>query len=201
MFSSLPSGIIDKLQNASVFIAGAGGLGSNAAMLLVRAGIRNIVIADFDCVEISNLNRQFYFYNQLGLKKVDALEENLQRINPNINICRIDKKMKKDNFDDIIPENCDLILECFDKINSKLSLTEFCISKRAHIPYIAVSGCAGINSTDDIKIKKKTSNFYIVGDDYTDISEFGTISSRVMAASAIQAHLGLRLILQSHDVQ
>ncbi|MBP5226911.1 MAG: ThiF family adenylyltransferase, partial [Kiritimatiellae bacterium] len=61
------------LDRARVGIAGAGGLGSNCAMHLVRAGLTRLVIADFDIVNESNLNRQFYFRDQLGQKKVTAL--------------------------------------------------------------------------------------------------------------------------------
>ena len=66
------------LENAKVGIAGAGGLGSNVAMLLVRAGMKKLVIADFDIVNESNLNRQFFFRHQLGEKKIDALAARLE---------------------------------------------------------------------------------------------------------------------------
>ena len=74
------------LENAKVGIAGAGGLGSNCAMHLVRAGVKKLVIADFDVVSESNLNRQFFFRDQLGRKKVDALAENLRRIEPGLEL-------------------------------------------------------------------------------------------------------------------
>ncbi|MDP2933961.1 MAG: ThiF family adenylyltransferase, partial [bacterium] len=75
-----------KLKSATVGIAGLGGLGSNVAVSLARIGVGKIVIADFDLVEPSNLNRQQYFVEQLGTNKVAGLTENLMRINPYIKI-------------------------------------------------------------------------------------------------------------------
>ena len=79
-------------EKAIVGIAGAGGLGSNCAMHLVRAGIKNLVIADYDSVSPSNLNRQFFFADQLGKQKVYALKENLLRIESRLNLAIHDIK-------------------------------------------------------------------------------------------------------------
>ena len=87
------------LESAVVGIAGAGGLGSNCAMHLVRAGVKKLVIADFDVVGESNLNRQFFFRDQLGRKKVDALAENLRRIEPDLSLDLRDVRLAPDNID------------------------------------------------------------------------------------------------------
>ena len=69
-------------------IAGAGGLGSNVAVNLVRTGVKKLKIVDFDVVDESNLNRQFYFMDQVGRPKVEALRENLLRIRiTSYNVC------------------------------------------------------------------------------------------------------------------
>ena len=100
---------LEKLKKVKVGIAGAGGLGSNCAFNLVRSGFYKFKIVDFDVVEPSNLNRQFFFLDQLGMPKVLALEENLRRINPEVRIEAIQQKVQKDNaraFDD-----CDVVVE------------------------------------------------------------------------------------------
>ena len=87
------------LESAKVGIAGAGGLGSNVAMLLVRAGMKKLVIADFDTVNESNLNRQFFFRRQLGEKKIDALAANLLQIEPELALELHDAQLTVDNAD------------------------------------------------------------------------------------------------------
>ena len=75
-----------KLKNASVGIAGIGGLGSNASIALARAGIGRLVLVDFDKVDINNLDRQYYFLDQIGQLKVNAMKENIRRIDPKIKV-------------------------------------------------------------------------------------------------------------------
>ena len=81
------------LESARVGIAGAGGLGSNCAMHLVRSGVKHITIVDFDVVNESNLNRQFFFRDQIGQKKVEAIKENLLRIEPDADIRAVDMRL------------------------------------------------------------------------------------------------------------
>ncbi|MBQ8126560.1 MAG: ThiF family adenylyltransferase, partial [Kiritimatiellae bacterium] len=95
---SLTDGERARLEGARVGIAGAGGLGSNCAQHLVRAGVRKFVIADFDTVAESNLNRQFFFRDQIGRKKVDALAENLRRIEPDLELDCRDVKLTPENI-------------------------------------------------------------------------------------------------------
>ena len=109
------------LENAVVGIAGAGGLGSNCAMHLVRAGVRRFVIADFDVVGESNLNRQFFFRDQLGRKKVDALAENLRRIESDLELDLRDVRLAPDNIDWTF-SGCSVIVEAFDSADAKAML-------------------------------------------------------------------------------
>ena len=104
-------------------IAGAGGLGSNVAFNLVRTGVDKLKIVDFDEVDHSNLNRQFYFKDQVGHRKVRALYENLKRINPSIDITIVDRKLEKENINEIFSD-CDIIVEAFDKNIYKSMLIE-----------------------------------------------------------------------------
>jgi sulfur carrier protein ThiS adenylyltransferase len=109
---------IKHIRKARIGIAGAGGLGSNCAMNLVRSGFTQFVIVDFDVVEESNLNRQFYFYDQIGRPKVDALKENLLRINPDLSIKPWQLKLDKQNMANIF-KACTVVVEAFDKPRCK----------------------------------------------------------------------------------
>ena len=101
-------GHLRKVQSVKVGIAGAGGLGSNCAFNLVRAGVKNLKIVDFDKVEYSNLNRQFYFIDQAGKNKVEALSENLKRINPDIAVDLLVDRVEAGNIEKIFSD-CDII--------------------------------------------------------------------------------------------
>ena len=196
IFSANPPGVSEILKEKAVFVAGAGGLGSNVCVMLTRAGVGHIIVVDFDCVEASNLNRQQYFRDQIGIPKVIALKENLLRINPELKIDVIEQKLRADNCAELIPEKADLIFECFDSAEAKAMLTSFALSERSDIPTIAVSGVAGLGPCEDIAVSQGPGKLYIVGDGTSEMNaETGTISSRVSQVSAIQAHIGIRLLL------
>ena len=80
-----------KISEATVAITGAGGLGSNCAMILVRAGFRKFRLVDFDIITDTNLNRQFYRPDQIGAVKVEVLKKNLLEINPGLDITIFNK--------------------------------------------------------------------------------------------------------------
>jgi len=110
--------IKEILKNKIVGIAGCGGLGSNCAVALARVGIGKIIIADFDTIEESNLNRQYYFFDQIGKKKVQCLKENIHMINPNVKVEAHNIMLDSNNIVDIY-RNCDVIVEAFDKAKMK----------------------------------------------------------------------------------
>jgi sulfur carrier protein ThiS adenylyltransferase len=195
-FSANPPGVTEILRGKNVFVAGAGGLGSNVCVMLVRAGIGGITVVDFDRVEPSNLNRQQYFRDQVGMPKVNALKENLLRINPDLEISIVNERLSAENCGKLIPEKTAIIFECFDHAEAKTMLTSFALRKRPGIPVIAVSGLAGLGSCEDIKICRGPGNLYIVGDGSSESNpETGTVASRVAQVAAVQAHIGIRLLL------
>jgi sulfur carrier protein ThiS adenylyltransferase len=164
--------------------------------MLTRAGVGDITIVDFDRVEASNLNRQQFFYDQTGMPKVNALKENLLRINPELKITALEARLDADNCEELVPGKADLIFECFDGAAAKAMLTSFALSRRLDIPVIAVSGVAGLGPCEAITIKRGPGKLYIVGDGSSEMNpETGTISSRVTQVSAMQAHIGIRLLL------
>lgn len=190
---------LKKIQNVKIGIAGAGGLGSNCAFNLVRSGFLNFKILDFDIVEPSNLNRQFYFYDQIGLPKVEALKVNLTRINPNINVEIQNIKIDSENASKIFVD-CDVVVEAFDSVEYKILLVERYYSSGKLL--VSASGLAGFGNSDAILVKKIRANFYIIGDLQTEVSkEKPPLSPRVNVAAAKQADVILEYILGSQEVK
>ncbi len=184
----------DKVRNANIGIAGAGGLGSNCAMNLVRAGVSKLVIADFDILDAANLDRQFYFLDQVGRVKIEALEENLLRINPGLKLKMVNKKIEEHNIGEIFGE-CDIVAECLDTAGYKKMLLEKLLQMSKFI--VAVSGLGGIGSSDDIKIHRLKDNLVMIGDLRSDISQKPALSPRVNVAAAKQADVILEYVLKS----
>lgn len=155
-------------------IAGTGGIGSNVAMHLVRTGITNLKFGDFDRIEESNLNRQFYFQEQIGKYKSETLKENLTKIsqgNYEFEIIKFEKENMKEFFKD-----CDIVVDGFDKKEYKAMLLEEVYDGKKLL--IGVSGIGGID-TSEVQIVKRMKNFYIVGDMKSDIAEYKTYSHKV----------------------
>jgi sulfur carrier protein ThiS adenylyltransferase len=175
---------LEKVQRTRVGIAGAGGLGSNCAACLVRAGFSKLTIADFDIIDATNLDRQFYFLDQVGTRKVDALKINLSRINPGLELKIFTCKLEKSNIKEIFAD-CDIIAECFDKAESKSMLIEELGPAGKFV--VSVSGLGGIGSSDDIKVHKLKDNLVIIGDLTSDICRKPALSPRVNIAAAKQA--------------
>ncbi len=185
----------EVLATKKVFIAGAGGLGSNVAVMLLRSGLTNMTIIDFDIVNASNLNRQYYFQKDIGQPKVDALKKHLLNINPSANINIINDKLTVDNFQKYISENIDIIFECFDNSECKAQLINFSATERCHIPTMAVSGIGGTGDLNEIKLQKKKFNIYMFGDGASEVtSDSGVMISRVLTAVSLQVHTALQLL-------
>ena len=186
--------IKSKLKNYTVGIAGAGGLGSNCAVALARVGIGKIIISDFDIVSESNLNRQYFFKDQIGEKKVFALKENIKRINPEVKIITKEIKLNETNFVEIY-KDCDVIVEAFDLAEMKKMLIETCLSELPEKPIILGLGMAGWGNSNDIKFRK-TENLYICGDEISEISdENPPLAPRVAIVANMQANTVLEILL------
>ena len=181
------------LENATVGIAGAGGLGSNCAMHLVRAGLKRLVIADFDVVGESNLNRQFFFRDQLGRKKVEALAENLRRIEPDIDLSLHDVRLTADNADWTFA-GCQVIVEAFDSAEAKSMLLHAVLPLGK--PIVAASGLAGWGRSGSIVQRRIGRNLFLIGDTASDIrSGLAPVSPRVGIAAAMQANAVVAILL------
>lgn len=170
-------------------IAGVGGIGSNVALNLIRTNVKKFKIVDFDLLEESNLNRQFYFRDQIGRIKVEALEENLKRIEPDLEIEREAKRLTYENIYETF-KDCDIIVEGFDVKECKADLLNALADSGKIV--ISASGVAHYD-LDNVKIKKVSENMYIVGDFVKDIVEYKTFSSKVTYVAAIMSKLVLEL--------
>ncbi|MDF2633598.1 MAG: thiamine biosynthesis protein ThiF [Pelosinus sp.] len=184
---------LEKIQQITVGIAGAGGLGSNCAVNLVRSGFVNFILADFDVIEYSNLNRQFYFYNQIGKSKVETLRDNLLKINPNLQIKILLQKIEENNIASMF-EKCHIIVEAFDQAKYKKMIVEEYIQSDKFI--VSASGIAGWADSDNIKTHKIKENLYVVGDLSSEVgADLPPCAPRVSIAAAKQANLILQHVL------
>ncbi len=194
-FRDNPSGITGVLAGASVGIAGAGGIGSNLAAFLVRAGVGRLVIADFDRVELRNLNRQFFFHDQIGCPKVNALKASLLRINPLVDLeahhSRLDDGTASNTF-----HGCNVLAEAVDTEETKVMLLECWMRDLPGIPIVACSGIAGHGGTDHLKVDRRR-GLTIVGDQFSDLAG-GTLAPRVAAVAAMMANEIVELLLEGY---
>lgn len=190
----------NKFQNATVAICGLGGLGSNIAILLARAGIGKLLLIDFDCVDITNLNRQQYKAAQIGKFKTDALEENIKEITPYIELRTFAIYLREENCPEVLAE-ADIICEAFDNAEEKSKLVNYILENMPNKYIVAASGMAGLDVPNKIKTRKITKKFYLCGDgeSTTDNGE-SLFAPRVMVCAAHQATTVLRIIAEKYDV-
>ncbi|MCX5711091.1 MAG: sulfur carrier protein ThiS adenylyltransferase ThiF [Candidatus Omnitrophica bacterium] len=183
-----------KIQNTRVGLAGAGGLGSNCALNLVRVGFKRLTIIDFDVISLANLDRQFYFVNQAGMAKVTALRDNLRKINPDLEIEALQERIEPANIRDLF-KDCDIIAECFDKAEYKSMLVQELLGAGKLI--VGVSGLGGVGSSDEIMVHKIKKNLILIGDLKSDVSKKPPLAPRVSIAAAKQADVILEYVLNN----
>lgn len=195
MASRHTPGVHAKVRAATVGIAGLGGLGSAIAVALARVGVGKLIVADFDVVEPSNLNRQQYFVDQIGMLKTEALVSNLRKINPYVQVEAHTVKLTPDNLFPMFGR-VDVMIEAFDRADQKAMLLQAFTAQRPDVPFIGASGMAGYGPEDTIGIKKMGRNVYIVGDLETGARPgCGLMAPRVGIVASMQANLALRLIV------
>ena len=188
-----------RFSAASVAVCGLGGLGSNVAISLARAGIGTLHLIDFDRVDISNLHRQQYAVSQLGMYKTVAMKRILSGIAP---YCKVVTDTVRLNEDDLsLIADRDIICECFDNAECKAMLVNG-VSERYPEKYIvAASGMSGLHTGNTIQTKRLGRRLYICGDGMSDVSDDGTLfAPRVMLCAAHQANTVLRIIADKFEV-
>ncbi len=184
------------LKKKTVGIAGAGGLGSNCAVALARVGIGKIIIADFDNVRKKNLNRQYFFYEQVGQKKVFAIQDNILFINPYVKVEPRDLKLNSTNIPDIF-KKCDVVIEAFDLAEMKQMIIETMQTKMPDVPIIVGLGMAGWGDNNSIKTRQ-IDNLYICGDEQSEIADdLPPLAPRVGIVAHMQANMALEILLKN----
>jgi sulfur carrier protein ThiS adenylyltransferase len=192
--------ISEKLSCSAVGIAGLGGLGSNVAIALARAGIGRLIIVDFDNVEQSNLNRQQYFIDQVGRPKVECMIENLRRINPQVKVIGHRVKLDSDNISAIFAE-ADIIAECFDTTDAKQMIVETVLSKMTQ-PIVGVSGLAGYGKSNEILTRRVSRRLVLIGDGQSGIDTCKVLTAaRVGVAAMHQANAILEILIDESEVK
>ena len=188
-----------KFSSATVAICGLGGLGSNIAISLARAGVGKLILIDFDKVDITNLHRQQYKAKQIGLNKTDALFENLREIAPYVELETHTERITEENAAGML-QGADIICEAFDSAECKAMLVNLVLDTMPDKYIVVASGMAGMGSANTIQTRKVSKRFFICGDGESDVSEAGSlVSSRVMLCAAHQAHTVLRILAEQFD--
>lgn len=195
MASRHTPGVHSLLKQAVVGIAGVGGLGSAAAIALARVGIGKLVIADFDVVEPSNLNRQQYFIDQIGRYKVDALVENLRRINPYVTVESYRELLGPENIP-VIFSDCRVVVEAFDRADMKAMLVNTVLESMPRSIVVAASGLAGFGPNNSIATRRVSRRLYLTGDSVSEAAPGnGLMAPRVGIAAHHQANQVVRILL------
>ena len=183
-----------KFSEAAVAVCGLGGLGSNIAIALARAGVGKLFLIDFDRVDITNLHRQQYKAGQIGMNKTEALSENLKEIAPYVERITHTIRITEENAAELL-KGADIICEAFDNAECKAMLTNLVLETMPEKYLVAASGMAGMGSANTIQTRKVGKRFYICGDGSSDVTEVGSlVASRVMICAAHQAHTVLRIL-------
>jgi len=184
----------EKFAAAVVAVCGLGGLGSNIAVFLARAGIGKLLLFDFDKVDLTNLQRQQYKFSQIGEYKTDAIAANLREIAPYTELETKNIRLTEENITPLL-KDADIICEAFDNPEAKAELVNAVLSEMPEKYLVAASGMAGIGDANDIVTRKVSSKFYLCGDGKSD-SRAGLplFSSRVALCAAHQAHIVLQIL-------
>lgn len=182
-----------ELARVRVGLAGAGGLGSNCAMLLVRSGVKRLTIVDFDLVEPSNLNRQFFFPEDCGRPKVAALGERLLRLSPDLDLRLINERLSAENAPALFAD-CAVVVEALDRAEYKATLFG-CLAETG-VFMVGASGLGGLGGPA-MRKRRLGANLICVGDFESAVDEARPpLAPRVMQAAALEAEAVLEFILR-----
>lgn len=194
-----PEEMQTKLRNARVAVAGLGGLGSNIAVMLARSGVGELLLVDFDRVDVTNLNRQMYLIPQLGMPKAEALPEILYQINPYLTYRSVCIKVTPDNVKELFSEY-PIVCEAFDKPDQKAMLVRELLMQCPKTIVVSGNGMAGYADANEIRTCQVMKRLYVCGDQSTDVGNgIGLIAPRVAVCAAHEANKVLQLIMQTES--
>ncbi len=188
-------GVHTKIKNSVVAILGLGGLGSAVAGAMAKIGVGKLLLSDYDVVEPSNLNRQHYFVDQIGMQKTRALQDNLLRMNPSIHLELIDTVLEESILSHFFSD-VDVLIECFDSPAMKAATLRSVLREMEHVSYVGSSGMAGYGSNNSIRTTMISPGIYIVGDEKSEARPgMGLMAPRVGIAAHHMANQALRILL------
>lgn len=191
--------LVRRLSESCVAVCGLGGLGSNVAISLARAGVGTLWLFDFDRVDISNLHRQQYKISQLGKYKTDAMKELVSEINPYCNVITHTVRLTEENL--TLVSDCDIVCECFDSAECKAMLVNTVSERYPDKFIVSASGMSGLHTGNTITTKKLGKRLYICGDGESDVTDDITLfAPRVMLCASHQANTVLRIIAGKFEV-
>ena len=189
-----------RFSSATVAVCGLGGLGSNIAIALARAGIGKLLLIDYDRVDITNLHRQQYKANQIGRYKTDALADNLSEIAPYTEIKTATAKITETNFAELL-QDVDIVCEALDNAEAKAMLANAVLEQFPDCYLVAASGMAGMDTPNTIRTRRVMNRFYLCGDEISDAADtIGLVAPRVMLCAAHQAHTVLRILAGKYEI-
>lgn len=183
---------MDDLAKARIGIAGLGGIGSNVALMLARAGVGTLVLADFDTVDPTNINRQVYLPRHIGRSKADALVDMLGTICPEIRLEAHEARVTPDNAARMF-RGCQVVCEAFDDPGQKAMLVETLIPEGFTV--VGCSGMAGIGPANAISTRKVLPHLYLCGDGESDVADERLNAARVSVCAGHVAMAATRLVL------
>ncbi|MBF0384519.1 MAG: sulfur carrier protein ThiS adenylyltransferase ThiF [Candidatus Omnitrophica bacterium] len=184
---------LGEIQRVKLGIGGAGGLGSNIAIMLIRSGFRNLEVIDKDKIDFSNLNRQQYFFKEIGKPKVKVLKKRLLDINPSSEI-KIYQKEWSAKDGNLYFVDCDIVIEAFDNAKYKRDFVEFYQDKAKFV--ISGNGLAGISGNFPLCMRR-VGNIFFAGDGKTGVDKNNPpLAPRVTLCAALMAETALKLALQ-----
>lgn len=195
LLARLTPGVYERVRSAKVGIAGLGGLGSNIAMMLARTGIGLLVLADFDTVEPSNLNRQCYGVSHLGMQKTEACANQIREVNPLVQVQTYSHRITANNAVSCFGA-CDIVCEAFDNPCAKAELINAILEMESGPIIVSGSGMAGMDSANRIHTRRALKRLYVCGDETSEAREgLGLMAPRVTVCAGHQANMALRLLM------
>ena len=196
MSKSVKEQVSEYLSQFTVGIAGCGGLGSNAAMALARVGVGKLLLVDFDVITSESLDRQYFFYDQIGKLKIHGLRDNILKVNSGIIVKAFDLKLCTSDVVDLF-SHCDVVIEAFDKAEMKQMIIETMLLNLPDIPLVVGVGLAGWGSNEEIMCRR-SGNLIICGDEVSALSEFLPIlAPRVAMVGNMQANEVVKILLKN----
>ena len=144
---------IDNLKRKAVIVFGLGGVGGMAVEALVRAGVGNISLVDYDTINITNINRQIIaLHSNIGQKKVSEMKKRINDINPDINVKAFDSKLTYDNVKTFALQDYDFIVDAIDDVSAKIVLIKEAYNLK--IPIVSSMGAGDKINPEKLSLQK-----------------------------------------------